>query len=299
MKDLIITSDTDSAFLHIKDLLLKRNPDINIGDKKTVIPEALKIADDYQKAANTFIGKFAKKSFNIPNDREHYFELKQEVVIERSYHSGKRRYAMLIVNKEGVDTEEMIMMGLDLMKSNMPPLYKKFGQNLLNDIMLGKPKPEIDKQIIDFKSSLNQMDWKELARPTGVKQINSYIAKRPSPGEIFSEFRLKAPINTKAAVIYNDLLKFKKLDKKHPLFTEGSKMKYVSLKPNPYNIEVLGFTGYDDPQFIIDFIDKYVDREEAFNSILLNKLQGMYDDIGWGHDFPVLNKMISKFFNFM
>jgi hypothetical protein len=206
---------------------------------------------------------------------------------------------MLIVNKEGVDTEEMIMMGLDLMKSNMPPLYKKFGQNLLNDIMLGKPKPEIDKQIIDFKSSLNQMDWKELARPTGVKQINSYIAKRPSPGEIFSEFRLKAPINTKAAVIYNDLLKFKKLDKKHPLFTEGSKMKYVSLKPNPYNIEVLGFTGYDDPQFIIDFIDKYVDREEAFNSILLNKLQGMYDDIGWGHDFPVLNKMISKFFNFM
>ena len=85
------------------------------------------------------------------------------MVIERSYHSGKRRYAMLIVNKEGVDTEEMIMMGLDLMKSNMPPLYKKFGQNLLKEIMSGKPKTEIDKQIIEFKSALNQMDWVDLA----------------------------------------------------------------------------------------------------------------------------------------
>ncbi len=47
-----------------------------------------------------------------------------------------------------IDTEEMIMMGLDLMKSNMPPLYKKFGQKLLTEIMSGKPKAEIDKQIM-------------------------------------------------------------------------------------------------------------------------------------------------------
>ena len=204
---------------------------------------------------------------------------------------------MLIVNKEGVDTEEMIMMGLDLMKSNMPPLYKKFGQNLLKEIMSGKPKNEIDKQIIEFKTSLNELPWNDIAKPTGVKQINSYIAKRPAPGEIFSEFKLKAPVNTKAAVYYNDLLKFKKLDKKYPLFVEGDKMKYVSLRPNPFNIDVLGFRGVDDPEFIIEFIDKYVDKEDAFNSVLLNKLTGVYDDIKW--DFPVLNAKINKFFKFM
>ena len=37
----------------------------------------------------------------------------------------------------------------------------------------------------------------------------------------------------------------------------GCKMKYVSLKPNPYHIDVLGFTGYNDPKFIIDFIEEY------------------------------------------
>jgi hypothetical protein len=144
------------------------------------------------------------------------------------------------------------------------------------------------------------MDWNDLAKPTGVKQINSYIAKRPAPGEIFSEFKLKAPVNTKAAVYTNDLIKFKRLDKKYSLFTEGDKMKYVSLKPNPFNIDVIGFRGNgEDPEFIIEFIDKYVDREEAFNSVLLNKLKGVYDDIGWGNDFPILNKIINKFFKFM
>ena len=293
--DYVVTSDTDSLFIQVKDLLVATGVDLK--DREACIKATLAAATEIQKAANTFIGEFAKKSFHIPSDREHYFELKQEVVIERSYHSGKRRYAMLIVNKEGVDTEEMIMMGLDLMKSNMPPLYKKFGQNLLTEIMRGKPKAEIDKQIVDFKVSLDKLPWEDISKPTGVKQINSYIARRPSPGEIFSEFKLKAPVNTKAAVYYNDLLKFKKLDKKYTLFTEGDKMKYVSLRPNPFNIDVLGFRGIGDPEFIVEFIDKYVDREDAFNSVLLNKLTGVYEDIKW--DFPVLNAKINKFFKFM
>jgi len=292
--DYIITSDTDSLFIQVKDILLLKG--IDITNKEECVKSTLEIATELQKIANKYIAEFAMNAFHIPSDRQHFFELKQEVVIERGYFAGKRRYAMLIVNKEGVDTEEMIMMGLDLMKSNMPPLYKKFGQNLLKEIMSGKSKAEIDKAIVDFKLSLDKLPWSDLAKPTGVKQINSYIAKRPSPGEIFSEFKLKAPVNTKAAVVYNDLLKFKRLDKKYTLFTEGSKMKYVSLKPNPYNIDVMGFTGYNDPEFITDFIDKYVDREDAFNSILLNKLTGVYDDLGW--DFPVLNAKINRFFKF-
>jgi DNA polymerase elongation subunit (family B) len=295
-KDHIITSDTDSLFIQVKDILVFKGVDLT--DKEACIKATLEIATELQKVSNDFIGKFALKAFNIPDDRQHYFELKQEVVIERSYHSGKRRYAMLIVNKEGVATEEMVMMGLDLMKSNMPPLYKKFGQNLLTEIMRGKPKSEIDKRIVDFKSSLNELPWNDLAKPTGVKQINSYIAKRPSPGEIFSEFKLKAPINTKSAVYYNDLLKFKKLDKKYSRFIEGDKMKYVSLKPNPYNIDTLGFRGNgEDPEFILDFINQYIDREDAFNSVLLNKLTGVFEDLNW--DFPVLNSKINRFFKFM
>ena len=118
---------------------------------------------------------------------------------------------MYITNKEGVTVDELDMKGLELMKSNMNKRFKKFGESLIKDILFGKTKPEIDQTIIDFYKLIKTLDPKELGKPTGVKQINSY--KVPArAGEMFSSFKLKAPANTKAAVRYNDLLKFRKLE---------------------------------------------------------------------------------------
>jgi hypothetical protein len=221
--------------------------------------------------------------------------LKQEVLLERGYFAGKRRYAQFIVNKEGVPTEELDIKGMDVMKSNMNPMYRKFGESILLDIMYGKTKTDIDKKIIEFKKSLDSVPIKSIAKPTGVKNINKYIASKPQSGQIFSKLELKCPINTKAAIWYNDLLRFKKLDKQYPCFTEGDKMYYVQLKDNPYKIEVLGFTG-NDPEFINEFITKFIDKEQGFNSTLLNKLQGIYEDLKWS--FPSLNAYVNKFFSF-
>ena len=261
--------------------------------KDEYIKAVLEIATEVQKYANANINRVARENFNIKGD--HYFELKQEVVIERGYFAGKRRYAMYIVNKEGVTVDEMVMMGLDLMKSNMTPMYRKFGEELLQQIMFGTDKKEIDKRILDFKKYVKDLPITDIAKPTGVKQIQAYIERKPGTGEIFSQLRLKCPINTKAAVWYNDLLRFKKLDKKYPCFTEGDKMKYIQLKDNPYRIDVIGLTG-NDPEFINLFIDKYADREQGFESSLMNKLVGIYDDLKW--EFPSLHEKAGKFFKF-
>jgi len=291
-KDYVITADTDSLFFELKDLIKKRKPDVDINNREQVVPVALEITKEYQDKTKPFLQNLCKSLFNVDNE---YFELKQEVVLERGYFAGKRRYAQFIVNKEGVPTEELDIKGMDVMKSNMTPLYRKFGEEILLDIMYGKAKKDIDKKIIDFKAHLASLPYKSIAKPTGVKNIRSYIASSPSSGQIFSKLEKKCPINTKAAIYYNDLLRFKKLDKKYSCFTEGDKMYYIQLKDNPYKIEVLGFTG-NDPEFIDDFINKFVDREEGFNSILLNKLQGIYNDLKWS--FPSLNAYVNKFFSF-
>jgi DNA polymerase elongation subunit (family B) len=294
-KDYVVTSDTDSLFIQVKDLALQRNPYLATASKEEWTKDILAITSEVQKAANEYINTFARKAFNI-KDREHYFELKQEVVLERGYFAGKRRYAMYIVNKEGVTVDELDMKGLDLMKSNMTPMYSKFGEKLIKDIMFGKPKAEIDQQIIDFKKYVKDIPIDLLAKPTGVKNIESYIERAPKAGEIFSMLKIKCPINTKAAIYYNDLLKFKKVDKQYPRFTVGDKMKYIQLKTNPYNIDVIGFTG-NDPDFINKLIDEFADREEGFESSLLNKLKGIYEDLGW--NFPSLNDKVNKFFKFI
>jgi len=291
-KDYVITADTDSLFFELKDLIIKRKPDVDINNREEVVPIALEITKEYQDKTAPFLQNLCKDLFNVDNE---YFELKQEVVLERGYFAGKRRYAQFIVNKEGVPTEELDIKGMDVMKSNMNPMYRKFGESILLDIMYGKTKVDIDKKIIEFKKSLDSVPIKSIAKPTGVRNINKYIASKPQSGQIFSKLELKCPINTKAAIWYNDLLRFKKLDKQYPCFTEGDKMYYIQLKDNPYKIEVLGFTG-NDPEFITDFIIKFIDKEQGFNSTLLNKLQGIYEDLKWS--FPSLNAYVNKFFSF-
>ena len=294
--DYIVTSDTDSLFIQCKDLLIAKHPDIDFNDKEDVISKILIIATELQLMANKFIGEFSKEAFNLGENEPHYFELKQEVVLDRGYFAGKRRYAQHIVNKEGVTVDELDVKGLDLMKSNFPPLFKKFGEHLINEIMFGKPKDDIDKQILEFRTELRTIDWRQILKPTGLKKMGEYIASSPRSGEIFSRLGNKCPINTKSAIFTNDLLRFKGLDKNYPVFQIGDKIYIVYLKNNPYRIDVMALNGYNDAPELLEFAEKYIDRDGLFDGVLKNKLESLYSDLGWGA--VVLNQNINKFFKF-
>ena len=88
-----------------------------------------------------------------------------------------------------------------------------FIRNKDNTDFFIKPKADIDKQILDFRASVRTIDWKKILKPTGLKKLKEYIASAPRSVEVFSKLGLKCPINTKAAIFYNDILRFKGLDK--------------------------------------------------------------------------------------
>jgi hypothetical protein len=140
------------------------------------------------------------------------------------------------------------------------------------------------------------MDFTKISKPTGVKGIAKYTGLPASADCIFSEFENKAPVGVKAAVRYNDLLKFKGLDKKHTQVVEGDKIKWVYLRDNPYKIDTLGFLDFDLPDPIRKFIEEYVDIPKSFDTILKNKLESFYQDLGWGN--LTLNTYVQQFFKF-
>jgi DNA polymerase elongation subunit (family B) len=290
-KQHICLSDTDSMFIVLGDLLKHRFPNLKPEDKNNKI---LELAIEIQDEANADLNRICQSLYNIkPNT--HYFQLKQEVICAGVLTTGKRRYAMYVTNKEGIAVEELDMKGLELMKSNMNKLFKKFGEEFIKNILFGKPKVEIDNDITSFYQKIKTLDPKQLGKPTGVKQISSYHIPARA-GDMFSTFRLKAPYNTKAAVRYNDLLKFKKLDKKYESIIEGDKIFIVNLKKNPYNLETIGLPNAQVPSEIEEFVKTYIDIEEIFDSLLANKLKSLYKDLGW--DFPPLNPNVNKFFTF-
>jgi len=288
-KQNICISDTDSLYIVLGDLLKHRYPNFKIESKNENI---LALAQEIQNDANHYLNELSKQMFNCDS---HYFQLKQEVICAGVLTTGKRRYAMYVTNKEGVAVEELDMKGLELMKSNMNKLFKKFGEQFIKDVLFGRNRTEIDNSIVDFYKSLKTLDPKVLGKPMGVKQISSYHIPARA-GEMFSSFRLKAPANTKAAVRYNDLLKFKKLDKKYESIVEGDKLFIVNLKQNPYNLETIGIPNASVPPEIEEFVKAYIDVEEIFDSLLGNKLKSLYGDLKW--EFPSLNSNIGKFFNF-
>lgn len=293
-KENIIISDTDSLYICLSPILehmKSQGIEINNINKNEII---LKIANKIQNEANADLNRICKSLYNIePNT--HYFQLKQEVICAGVLTTGKRRYAMYVTNKEGVPVEELDMKGLELMKSNMNKLFKKFGEDFIKNILFGKPKSDIDNDIIEFYKTLKTLDPRSLGKPTGVKQIHNYHIPART-GDMFSSFKLKAPANTKAAVRYNDLLKFKKLDKKYESIIEGDKIFIINLKKNPYNLETIGLPNAQVPPEIEEFVKQYIDVEEIFESLLANKLKSLYLDLNW--DFPPLNTNVKKFFAF-
>jgi DNA polymerase elongation subunit (family B) len=290
-KQHICISDTDSMYIVLGDLIKHRYPDL---DPKLKNDKILEIASEIQNEANDDLNRISKSLYNI-KPGTHYFQLKQEVICAGVLTTGKRRYAMYVTNKEGVNVEELDMKGLELMKSNMNKLFKSFGEQFIKNILFGKNKTDIDTDIVNFYKALKTLDPRQLGKPMGVKQIGTYHLP-PRAGEMFSTFRTKAPANTKAAVRYNDLLRFKKLDRTYESIIEGDKIFIINLKPNVYKLETIGLPNAKVPEEIEKFVKEFIDIDEIFESLLLNKLKELYKDLKW--DFPSLNENISKFFKF-
>ncbi len=285
--------DTDSCFFKAGPQLEKRlGKNYKSLNKSTIIEEIKKIAEENALKINSNLHSITKRLFNVSHNR---IEFKTETIIQSAYWSGKRRYAQYIVNREGNDVDEFEMKGLDLMKSNFPPLFRNFGEQLIKDILFSFPKSELDKRILDFKKSLDNIDWKQLMKPTGLKKLDEYIESYPKEGEIFSTFKLRTPINTRGAALSNDLIRYYKLQAKYPEFSLGDKMYLAYLKDNPFKIDVIGLNGYNDPPQILELVDKYIDREKIFDSVFKNKLENLYEDLGWS---LILNPNVSEFFSF-
>ena len=301
--------DTDSNYFHAEPLLRHRFPNFDEMSNIEKDTELEKIALEYQDIITDHYDNVVKDVFNINQfewfDKPHWLEMKTECVIRSAYFRATRRYAQWITKQEGVEKETLDIKGLEFQKANFPPLLGEFFHKALVDVLKGETQEEIDARVKVFKKQIldGTIPLTDLGNPTSVKQIGKHQGKSARSGEILSKFnhvenkagrKLGAPAAVKAAIRYNDLLRFWKLDTKHELITNGTKIKWIYLKNNPYQIEEIAFLDYDMPEKIRTFIEQYADRKKVFESILLNKLEGFYSDMEWTLN---LNPYINQFFD--
>ena len=290
--------DTDSNYFHAEPILRHLYPDFDeMSDKKK--DNALeKVALKYQDIITNHYDVLAKESFNIykfpwfkERKRDHWLEMKTECVIRSAYFRATRRYAQWITKQEGVVNETLDIKGLEYKKANFPPVLGDFFQKVLIDVLKGTTQNEIDIRLQKFKNQIidGTIALEDIGSPTAVKQLNKHIGSPARAGEMFSKLnvvinekkgnKVGASASVRAAIRYNDLIRFWKLNNKHSYITQGDKIKWVWLKPNPYQLEALAFLEFDIPKKIRTFMEEYIDRKKIFESILLNKLEGFYGDL--------------------
>ena len=286
-------SDTDSIYMHAEPLLRFRHnnfDEMNAEEKDDALET---IAMEYENVVTKSYDKLAKDVFR---SNEHRLEMKTECVIRSAYFRATRRYAQWITKQEGIKKETLDVKGLEFKKANFPPVLGKFFKNALVDVLKGATQTEIDDRLKIFKKQIldGSIPLTELGNPQAVKKLNKYTARKARAGEMFSVMEKGAPAAVKATVVYNDLLRFWGLHKNHASISQGDKVKWIYLKQNPYQVDAIAFLEWDLPEKMHTFIEQYADRKKIFESILLNKLEGFYNDLGWTLN---LNPYQQMFFN--
>lgn len=237
----------------------------------------------------------AKRMFNCDN---HKFHIKGESVAKTGFWIAKKRYALDKVYDLEANhaVNKMVVKGLDVVRSSFPQAFREFMKQLLKDILQKMPKDEMDAHILEFKSSLKNRHYLEVARNISANNISEF-SKVDAAGSI-NTFKKGTPAHIKAAIVYNRLLeKFDISDRYEPI-RDGEKIKYVLLKSNELRIEAVAVKGYNDPLEIIKLIEEYIDIEALFDNELRNKLQDFYNALGWNILPTDENLNASDFFSF-
>ena len=288
-------SDTDSIYMHAEPLLRFRHDDFDEMNAEEKDDALEGIAMDYEGIVTKSYDKLAKDCFNAKG--KHRLEMKTECVIRSAYFRATRRYAQWITKQEGIVKESLDVKGLEFKKANFPPVLGKFFHKTLVDVLKGAAQNEIDNRVKDFKKQIldGSIQLTELGNPTSVKTLNKYTERKARAGEMFTVVAKGAPAAVRAVIRYNDLLRFWGLSSKHSQITQGDKVKWIYLKPNPYQIDAIAFLDWDLPEKIRTFIEQNADRKKIFESILLNKLEGFYNDLGWTLNLNPYKEMFFKF----
>ena len=288
--DYNVYTDTDSVFYQAGPLVKARNPNINMDSDEEMIPAILSVAKEVQDHINMVYDTMAKKMFNIDS---HRFDIKQETIAKGGFWVSKKRYAQWIINDNTVNCDKLDVKGLDVKRSSFPTYFKEVMSTVLMDILKDEPKDEIDDKILKYKDGMTDQYFVDIAKNSAVKDMSKYMFKNQALGE----FMKGTPAHVKAAITYNQLLKYYDAPYKYEPMKDGDKIKWVYLKSNPLGLESVGMTGYNDPKQILDLVQQYIDYDLIWQKELENKLDDFYKAMDWEKPNPNLAKA-SQFFGF-
>ena len=270
-EDFVIASDTDSIYVTFDKLVnrvFKEGEDV-----QKIVTFLDTIA---QEKIEPFIDKSYQSLATYVNAYDQKMQMKREVIANKGIWTAKKRYILNAWDVEGVRFKEpsLKIMGIEAVKSSTPAPCRAKIKEALKIIMSGSEK-ELNDFLIAFRKEFDELPPEEIAYPRSVNGVKKFYSDS-------SIYRKGTPMHIKGALVYNHMIKERKLTRKYPTIQNGDKIKYLELRqPNPLGCNVISFPAKLPKE--LDIL-KYVDYDSQYEKSFIDPLSFITNNIGWKID---------------
>ena len=266
--DYIIASDTDSVYINMAPLVKMTGAT----DKNKIVKALDKFCSE---RLEPYITKCYDELGNYMNVYENKMVMKREAIADKGIWTAKKRYILNVHNSEGVQYPEpkLKIMGIEAVKTSTPlPCRDKLKESF--KVIMGGDQKEMKEFIVNFRRDFELLPPEDIAFPRSVNGVNKY-------GDTTSIYKKGTPMHVKGALLYNHLLKTKKISHKFQQFYEGDKGKFVHLRKNVWNANVITFMAKLPKEFEMHGL---IDYEQQFTKSFMEPLRFILDAINWKID---------------
>lgn len=262
--DRIIAADTDSVYVDAGDVVRMCKPKDPHAFCKEFAQSAL------EPVIKRTYANLALKT----NAYKNTMAMKLEKISSVAIFTAKKRYILNVLSSEGVvySKPKMVMKGIEAIKSSTPKICRTEFKDIFNLLITGTER-DLQKRVLEFEKIFAEQPIEQIAVPRGVSNIKKYMQKS-------APYYIKGtPQNSRAAIMYNRLVKEKGLETKHYYLKNGDRLRFIFLKKgNPTRENVIGFIDKFPPEFELD---QWIDRDALFDINFRKPLQLILDAIGW------------------
>jgi len=271
----IIYGDTDSCYFSAYPIYKNQ---IANGEVDWTRDKIIELYDTVADEVNATFTPFMNQAFNCPSSYGEVIKAGREVVASKGLFITKKRYAVLIYDKEGKRKDkdgspgEIKAMGLDLKRADTPEYMQKFLERILMQVLLGEGKDEIVEAINEFRTDFKQKPGWEKGTPKRVNNLTKHT-------EVFQKTGKCGVGHALAAINWN---RFKKAnsDQRSMDITDGMKVIVCKLKPNPMGINSIAYPT-DEMRLPEWFKEMPFDNAAMEATIIDNKVDNLIGILEW------------------
>ena len=274
--DTIIYGDTDSCYFSAWPTVRQ---EVEQGKMEWSNEICIQLYDSIADQVNQSFPVFMEQAFHVPREMGSVIKGGREVVASKGLFITKKRYAVVIIDKEGKRADvngkpgKVKAMGLDLKRSDTPKVIQDFLSDLLNDVLTGVQREEIVEKIRTFKYAFKERPAWEKGSPKRVNNLTKYSAAEVNEG------KANMPGHVRAAMNWNTMRKMQG-DKYSLQVVDGMKTIVCKLKSNALGWTSIGYPT-DEQRLPKWFVDLPFDDSQMEATVVDQKVDNLLGVLGW------------------